>query len=274
MPFLSGIQLNPDPRLMCSLTLRNYQRNYQDLLSNALGQNGTNANETGILFAFTAGILPKLDLTGYVDLFRFPWLKYRTDDPSHGSEYQLQANYTCCGSVKMHLRFRARTKQLNAPADIRLVHTLEEVKSLSLRYQADCQVSEVLLFRSRLDLIRNRNGGSVPAYGYLISQNLSLKLPKNHLAINFLYALFDTYSYNERIYVYENDLLYGYSVPAYYGKGIRCMILLSWSPSRLFEIWARYGQTWYSDRTIIGSGLDAIHGSTKSEVEIQVRLKF
>jgi hypothetical protein len=272
--FLTGIQVNPDPRLMFSLAIRDYQRNYQDLLSNAMGQNSTNSNEEGVLFTFSAGILPKLDLTGYVDLFRFPWLKYRTDDPSQGSEYQLQTDYTCSGPVKMHFRFRARSKQLNAPPDLRPVHTLEEVRSISWIYQADCQVSDALQLKSRFDLLRNRNGAASPAFGYLISQNLAFKLPKSHLTINFLYALFDTDTYNERIYAYENDVLYGYSVPAYFGKGIRYMLLLSWSPSRWFEIWAKYGQTWYSDRNTIGSGLDLINGSTKSEVELQVRLKF
>ena len=274
MAFLCGIEVNPDPRLMCSITVRDYQRNYQDLLSSAMGQNSTNANEKGVLFTFNAGILPKLGVTGYADLFRYPWLKYRTDSPSQGSEYQVQSNYTCSSSVKMYLRLRIRSKQLNTTEAKRPVHILEEVRSLSLRYQADCQVSECLLLKSRFDLLRNRNGDAIPAYGYLISQNLSYKIPDKHLSINFLYALFDTDTYNERIYVYENDVLYGYSVPAFYGKGIRCMFLIAWAPSRWFEIWAKYGQTWYSDRDVIGSGLEMISGDTKSEVEVQVRLRF
>ncbi|MGA2823412.1 MAG: helix-hairpin-helix domain-containing protein [Bacteroidales bacterium] len=274
MAFLSGIQLNPDPRLMFSLSLRDYQRNYQDLLSNALGQNSANANEEGVLFTFNAGIAQQLSLTGYADLYRFPWLKYRTDSPSYGSEYQLQSDYTAGKFVKMYLRFRIRSKQINATENVRPVNILEQGTSITLRYQADWQVSEFLLLKSRFEWLRNRNGDFSPAYGYLLSQALSYKLPLNHFSLAFLYALFDTDYYNERIYAYESDVLYGYSVPSYYGKGIRGMILSEWSPYRWFELWLRYGQTWYSDRNVIGSGLDLINGNTKSEVEIQLRIRF
>jgi len=274
MAFLSGIQVNPDPRLMFSLSLRDYQSNYQDLLSNALGQNSANANEEGILLTFNAGIAPGLGLTGYADLYRFPWLKYRTDSPSRGSEYQLQSDFTAGKFVKMYLRFRIRSKQINVPENLRPVNILEEGTTMTVRYQADWQVSDFLILKSRFEWLRNRNGNLSPANGYLLSQNLSYKLPVKHFSLIFLYALFDTDSYNERIYAYESDVLYGYSVPSYSGKGLRCFLLAAWSPFRWLDLWVRYAQTWYSDRNVIGAGLDLINGNTKSEVEIQSRIRF
>jgi hypothetical protein len=274
MAILAGMQVDPDPRLMFSLSLRDYQRNYQDLLSDALGQNSTNANEEGILFTFNAAISPGLGLTGYADLYRFRWLKYRTDSPSHGSEYQLQSDYAAGKFIKMILRFRLRSKEINVPETSRPVNILEEVTSMTLRYQADCQVSDFLVLKSRFDWLRNRTGNLSPAFGYLLSQDLSYKLPVKHLSLTLLYALFDTDSYNERIYAYESDVLYGYSVPAYSGKGLRCYILIGWSPWRWLDLWVRYAQTWYSDRNVIGTGLDQINGKTKSEVEIQTRFRF
>jgi hypothetical protein len=274
MAFLSGIQLNPDPRLMFSLSLRDYQRNYQDLLSNALGQNSANANEEGVLFSFNASLAPRLGLTGYADLYRFPWLKYRTDSPSRGSEYQLQSDYNAGKSVKMYLRFRIRSKQINATENMRPVNILEEGTSMTVRYQAEWQVSDFLLLKSRFEWLRNRNGDLSPAYGYLLSQALSYKFPAYHFSLAFLYALFDTDSYNERIYAYESDVLYGYSVPSYSGKGLRCCLLAEWSPFHWMDLWIRYAQTWYSDRNVIGTGLDMINGNTKSEVELQVRIRF
>jgi Helix-hairpin-helix motif len=274
MAFLSGFQVNPDPRLMFSLSLRDYQRNYQDLLSNALGQNSTNANEQGFLFTFNAGIAPGLGLTGYADLYRFPWLKYRTDSPSQGSEYQLQSDYNAGKFIKMYLRFRIRSKQISVAEYLRPVNILEEGTSMTLRYQADWQVSDFLILKSRFEWVRNRNGNINPAYGYLLSQNFSYKIPVKHLSLTFLYALFDTDSYNERIYAYESDVLYGYSVPSYSGKGLRCFLLAAWSPVRWLDIWVRYAQTWYCDRNVIGTGLDLIKGNTKSEVEIQFKIRF
>ncbi|MCX6247924.1 MAG: hypothetical protein NTW10_09335 [Bacteroidetes bacterium] len=274
MAFLTGIQVNPDPRLIFSLSFRNYQRNYQDLLSNALGQNSLNANEQGCLFTFNAGISPGIVITGYADLYRFPWVKYRTDAPSRGSEYQLQCDYLSVKSLKMYLRFRIRSKEVNVPETTRPVNILEEEKSMTLRYQADWQVSELFLLKSRFEWLRNRSGANDPSYGYLFSENFSYKHPGKRFSLAFLYALFDTDSYNERIYAYESDVLYSYSVPAYYGKGLRFLLLIQWSPFRWMDLWGRYARTWYADRNIVGTGLDAINGDTKSEAEIQVRFRF
>jgi hypothetical protein len=274
MAFVSSIQFSPDPRLMFSISLRDYQRNYQDLLSNAIGQNSSNANEEGVQFTFNAGVAPGLDLTGYADIYRFPWLKYRTDSPSIGSEYQLQSNYTAGRFIKMFLRFRIRSKQINTPEATQLVNVLQEEKIITLRYQADWQVTNFLVLRSCFDWLRNRYEKLMPAYGYLLSQNLAYKLPVNHLSLVILYALFGTDSYNERIYSYESDVQYSYSIPSYYGKGIRCMVMIDWAPCHWFDLSVRYGQTWYSDRNVIGTGLDQINGTTKSEVELQYKMKF
>jgi hypothetical protein len=40
------------------------------------------------------------------------------------------------------------------------------------------------------------------------------------------------------------------------------------------DFWVRYAQTWYSDRNVIGTGLDLINGNTKSDVEVQLRIRF
>ena len=273
MAFLSGIQLTPDPRLMLSISIRDYQRNYQDILSNALGQNSTNANEEGIMVSLNASLFAGLTLTGYADLYRYPWLKYRTDSPSQGSEYQVQSDYST-KFVKMFLRFRIQSKQINTTSDVDPVNLLTDESILSLRYQADWQVSESLKLRSRIEGLRNGYANSGAAYGYLLSQSLTYKLPVKHLFLSTLYAIFDTDSYNERIFAYESDVLYGYSVPSYYGDGIRCMFMIEWDPCKTFELALRYDQTWYSDRTIIGTGLDVINGSTKSGIEVQLQVKF
>jgi hypothetical protein len=52
------------------------------------------------------------------------------------------------------------------------------------------------------------------------------------------------------------------------------MILLEWAPSNWVDLSIKYGQTWYSDRSVIGTGLDQIKGNIKSEVEVQYKVKF
>ena len=88
------------------------------------------------------------------------------------------------------------------------------------------------------------------------------------------FAVFDTDSYNARIYAYESDILYAFSIPAYYSKGTRTYFNLKYTVGKFMDIWLRYSQSYYSDLDVISSGLNQINGNTKSEIKIQVRIKF
>ena len=88
------------------------------------------------------------------------------------------------------------------------------------------------------------------------------------------YALFDTDSYNSRIYAYESDILYAFSIPAYYSKGSRLYFNLKYTLRDFLDIWLRYSQTYYSDLDVISSGLNQINGNAKSEIKVQVRIKI
>jgi hypothetical protein len=89
-----------------------------------------------------------------------------------------------------------------------------------------------------------------------------------------MYAIFDTDNYDTRIYAFENDVLYGYSSPAYYYKGSRINCVVKYRISRSIDVWVKYGQTFYSNKNVVSSGLTQINGNSKSEVKLQVRFKF
>lgn len=271
--YLGGFLANPDPGVTFSVIYRDYQRNYQDLLSNAIGQNTVKGNEKGFLVNLSARLLPGLGISAYADLFRFPWLKYRTDFISSGTEYKIQADYSI-GKAIMYLRFRQKIKQVNASQTPGPISVSANSKSSSLRYQIELPVIPDIQMNNRFEILENQQDGSGNHYGYLISQDFVYKPTGLPLSSTFRYAIFDTYSYDERIYSYENDVLYGFSVPAYEGKGIRCFLLVNWSPLRNLEIWLRYAQTFYTDRNTIGTGLDQIDGNMKSEIKLQVRFRI
>jgi hypothetical protein len=87
--------------------------------------------------------------------------------------------------------------------------------------------------------------------------------------------VFDSKSYDSRVYIYENDVLYGYSVPALYYKGQRAYLLLNWDITRHFEIWIRIAQSIFDNKQTLQAGsLNQINGNTKSEIKFQLRLKF
>ncbi|MNY46687.1 hypothetical protein D3C86_1818900 [compost metagenome] len=87
-------------------------------------------------------------------------------------------------------------------------------------------------------------------------------------------AFFKTDDYDSRQYVYEKDVLYAFSIPAYYNTGTRHFLMLRYAVSKQLKIWLRWSQTRYSDIEMISSGLNEIEGNKRSEAKLQVMYQF
>ena len=87
-------------------------------------------------------------------------------------------------------------------------------------------------------------------------------------------AHFDTDDYYSRIYVYEPDVLYAFSVPARSGNGVVGLLNVGWKPSRAFQLWARVSLLHRRDGTTVGSGYDLIESPTRAEFKLQFRYRF
>ena len=85
---------------------------------------------------------------------------------------------------------------------------------------------------------------------------------------------FETDGYDSRLYAYENDVLYSYSIPAFYDKGFRYYITANYNLTKKISLWIRLAQTIYRDKTSIGSGLDEIAGNRRTEIKVQAGYIF
>ena len=108
--------------------------------------------------------------------------------------------------------------------------------------------------------------------GMIILHDIHADLGK--LALTARYAIFDTQDFDNRQYVYERDVWLAYSLPAYYGTGLRSFILVEYAFSKQVTLWLRYAHTRYTDRDAIGSGVDQIAGKEKDDLRIQARIKI
>ena len=87
-------------------------------------------------------------------------------------------------------------------------------------------------------------------------------------------AFFATDNYDSRQYVYEKDVLYAFSLPAYYDTGTRHYLLLRYAVSQNMRVWLRWSQSRFFNTELISSGLGEIQGNTRSEVKVQVMYSF
>ena len=84
-------------------------------------------------------------------------------------------------------------------------------------------------------------------------------------------AYFHTEAYNSRLYAYENDVLYSFSIPALYGHGIRSYLNFEQQLGDKITLWLKFASTHQFAQKDEEMEVDA---STKSEIKIQLRYRF
>jgi len=155
-----------------------------------------------------------------------------------------------------------------------IMDRIDEYAKHRIRLHFTYMVSPALSMKNRLEYIMNISSGEKSAGGLLIYQDIIFKPTERKYTITFRYAMFDTDSYFERIYAYENDVLYGFSIPAYYYRGYRIYILVRTTLVRNFDIWIKASHTAYANMDHVGTGLEEISGNKKTELKMQVRYRF
>jgi len=271
--FLNGVLLKAAPRFELSILQRYFDKKYYSPYSNAFGENSVNNNESGIYTGCNIYLFRNWKLTAYYDLYKFSWLKYQLNSPSTGNDYLIQLNYTLSDYFNMYLRYKEKTKikQFNSTIDNNIL--FEPYYKKALRYHINYKISDVVYFKNRIEILNYQIDDNIDK-GFLFYQDIIIKPVKPKFSLYFRYSVFDTDTYDTRIYAYENDVLYAFSIPAYYNKGIRYYIMLKYKFGYKLDTWIRFSQTSYSDRNIIGSGITQINGNTKSEIKVQLRYKF
>jgi hypothetical protein len=174
----------------------------------------------------------------------------------------------------MYWRARRELKGENASGVTEGINYLAERQRTYLRYHTSFNVSDAVKLKSRVEVSEYVLGANDPEKGFLVYQDVSYKMSELPFTLSCRFALFETDTYNARIYAYESDVLYAFSVPAYYYRGARTYLMAKIKLLKNIDIWLRYAQTYYDDRSVVSSGLFEIQGSTKSEVKAQIRVKF
>jgi len=267
---VNGILMSIDPKVDLSFLYRDIQPQYQALFGNAAIENSSTANEKGFYSGIVIRPAMGWQVNAYADLYRFPWLRYLVNAPSRGCEYLVQLNYQPNKSFGTYLRLRTRDKPGDIPGISAIYYPGRQLKR-NLRLHVFQQLAPRLSLNTRMELLW-LNPGTGKDQGFLGYVEGSYDFKR--LSVDLRFQYFETNSYDSRIYVYESDVLYSYSIPAFYDKGTRCYFNLHYKLMRNFVIYLRLAQTVYSNKNTIGTGLDEISGNRKTEVKAQFSYSF
>ncbi len=271
---INGLMMNVDRYITCVVAYRHYQRNYQSMFTSAFGESGNTYNESGFYTGISIKPYYKLLITAYADFYSFPWLKYQVNSPSNGFDCNIGLQYKPTKKITINLRYKYENKQINSSDEEADIDYNVPYSRENYRFHISYPVSNALTFANRVEVSRYKDNNSSPEYGYLLYQDIRYKISRSPLSASFRFAVFDAKSYDARMYAYENDVLYAYSIPMFYDQGIRYYLMLKYALGRHIDIWLRFAQTFYNNKTSISSGLNEINGNKQSEIKAQVRFKF
>ncbi len=265
-----GIVGSLTPSLDVSVLYRKFDRNFYSFYSNALAESTTPQNEEGIYWGWKYLFNQTYSFSGYVDFFRFPWLRYRSYAPSQGSEWLMRFNYRPSKQVSLFVQAREETKSRNIATESNLYQVMPGTKR-NYWINLDYVITPNVTMKTRAQFSSYRLNDNF-TQGMMVLQDITWSVGR--FSLSGRHALFDTDDYDNRLYVFEKDAWLAFSFPAYFGVGVRNYALLQFSVTRNIDVWLRWARTRFTDRETIGSGSETIQGNTRNDVKFQARIRL
>jgi hypothetical protein len=259
---VQGVSFRPSDRLTINFLCRTYDRGYFSFHGKGPGSSSTTCNEEGLLGNFTFEALKHLFISAGCDIRYFPWLKYRCSAPSMAMRQEVRARFLPGDKLTFETLFNYRSSMIDSQGSSG-ISDQKEIITKSLKWSVRYSVYKNLTFGTRIDY---RYVDPLASKGILLLEDLNYRF--NHLPVSlwFRYCIFNTDSWDSRIYTFENDLLNSFSIPALYGEGSRSYLMINWEISKMAELRVKSGITMMSEKNVTT-------GDNK-ELKIQFRLMF
>jgi hypothetical protein len=253
-----------------SLLWRRYDRHFHSFYATAFAESTRPINEQGTYLGIQIKPSSKVKLNAYVDFFRFPWLKFRVYAPSQGQEWLARLSYQPQKTLLASVQVKQERKMRNEATEEAAAPTYTLVPILKNQVQANLElvVSPELSFQSRIlwnQVILDQS----KSQGWMLLQDISFKREKWKLTARM--ALFDTETFDNRLYAYEHNALGAFAIPAFSGKGSRQYLLVQYRIHPKLTAYLRIAQTIYADREVISSGMQEIIGPKQTDTVLVLR---
>ena len=272
-----GTELPLSANTEVSAAYRNFAKDFQSFFGDAFGEaSGDPQNEEGFYVGLRHTPLRWLQLSAYFDQYRFAAPRSGTSQPTEGYDILGLAELSISRRLSGYVLFRNEIRDdefESSDAFGRELRILGKSRRASVRTQIDFQANRRIRLRSRFEVVRSRNANESAEFGYLVYQDIRAQL-NSKLQVDGRVTIFDTDSFNARVFQFENDLLNVLTNTALSDAGQRMYILVNYSPYPYLQFSAKYSITVIEDAFTLSSGLNEIQGDTRSQIGLQARIRF
>ena len=290
-----GSRFYPTDGVALTALYRYYSPYFDNALGYAFSESSRIGDENGGYIGFDVTRWKGIRWSGYADFFSFSGPKYgipqyptlgydamteiRIHLPHNTSHIIHNTSNIIHNTSYITLRLRAREKGDLAIYSTRIQYDWQQ-GAWSLRTTAEANLT------SSSSLNTNPLNTN-PQTGYTIYQDIAYDFSQSGLrtkgkaiplSLRLRVQWFDAREWDNRIYTYEHDVLYAFSIPAVYGLGGRAYLCLRWQAMEKLALYLRVSETiyqraWYQEHHPEWNGA-AGSIPTRTDVHLLLRWKL
>lgn len=248
-----GSRFYPTDGVALTALYRYYSPYFDNAQGYAFSETSRIGDEQGGYLGFEVSRWKGVRWSGYADIFSFSGPKYGIPQyPTMGYDamteirFSLPTLHITPSTSYITLRLRAREKGDLATYSTRVQYDWQQ-SAWSLRTTAEANLT------SSSSLNTNPLNTN-PQTGYTIYQDIAYDFAQSGLSVRgkalplslrLRVQFFDAREWDNRIYTYEHDVLYAFSIPAVYGLGGRAYVCLRWQAMEKLALYLRVSETIY-----------------------------
>lgn len=212
---------------------RSIAPSYRSFFSNAFTESNSPINEKGLYAGINFKPGNAWNLSAFLDVYRFPWLKFSVNHPAAGREYLVQLAYSPQRHISINARFRSEHQPFNyySPDRNFMAASLLKRKNWRVEIRQDWQKNFRINYRFE---IRTEAGEHATRetdfYGFT---EFGYRILKKGISAEFRWLYFETGASNNRLYISENGLPYTFTAEQARGRGYRWYANFLWKARAL-----------------------------------------
>ncbi len=264
--FVQGLAFRPHSRLTINTVYRSYDPGFSGFHGKGILGSSSGDNIRGIFGNFIFEAAKHLFISAGCDLRQYPWLSYRCSCPSTSVRSEVRVRYLPLENLVFEGLYSCRRYQYDDPeaGGVKKQHNL-----ITNSFKASVRYSPAAYLTTTTRVDYKTGGYESVSRGTMLVQDISYRLRVPALSLWLRYCIFKTGSWDSRLYAYENDLVYSFSVPAFSGTGERMYMMLDWQMRKSMHLRIKYGIT---ETYVIADYQE--EAEVTRELRLQLRLSF
>ncbi len=270
--FCSGALISLGQHLDICSVIRRYSADNVTYQSNGFGENSKNTNEQGWYNGFQLKV-NRIQISGFIDLYRFDKIKYSIPAPSFGNDTWLEVGYKA--SKNLSLQFRRRDEWTISKVTGSVQPRTKNANRLHLNYW----INQNLQIRSRIEW--NKLIAANMSQGSVIYSEVIYRPARVVQAVSLRISNGVVDQWDNRIYSFERVPLYNYPLHAHGFTGMRTYVLVQYSLFKKLKVWTKLSISQHAqnlksldNNVSIGSGNEKINGNIKKDFTLQLKYSF